>query len=74
MPQRVLDALGLKCPQPILKIALTAASMKLGDTLEVWGDCPTFEKDVRAWCGRLRKTLLSVAEDAGYKKRVQIQL
>jgi TusA-related sulfurtransferase len=68
-----LDALGLKCPQPVLKIAAKSAEMVNGDTLEVLADCPTFEKDVRLWCERTKKTLLWVREEEGGKKRCQIQ-
>jgi len=73
MTVTVLDTLGLKCPQPVLKIAVKAPDMKAGEILEVWGDCPTFEKDIRVWCERLGKTLLSVAEDGPDKKMIQIQ-
>ena len=69
----VLDALGLKCPQPVLKLATKGASMKPGDLLELLGDCPTFEKDVRQWCQRTKKTLLAVTDDGGGKLRAQIQ-
>ena len=47
MAVEILDTIGLKCPQPILKIAVKAADMNLGDILEIIGDCPTFERDVR---------------------------
>ena len=67
-----LDALGLKCPQPVLKIAAKAAEMLNDDILEVHADCPTFEKDVRLWCGRTKKTLLWIKEENG-KKRCQIK-
>lgn len=73
MTLKVLDTAGLKCPQPVLKIAVKAADMKLGDILEVIGDCPTFERDVRVWCERLNKTFLSIKNEGGYKKRIQIQ-
>lgn len=58
----VLDTLGVKCPQPVLKIAVKAPTMKPGNILEVLGDCPTLERDIRAWCRRLRKVMLSVKE------------
>ena len=67
-----LDTLGLKCPQPILKLALKATQMKPGEILEVLGDCPTFERDVRVWCERLGKVLLAVKEE-GQGKRIQIR-
>ena len=73
MPAQHLDTLGLKCPQPVLKIAVRAASMESGEILEVLGDCPTFEKDVRAWCERLGKVFLSVNHDGVKMKKIQIQ-
>jgi tRNA 2-thiouridine synthesizing protein A len=74
MAVEVLDTLGLKCPQPVLKIAVKAPDMEPGDILEVLGDCPTFEKDVRRWCERLGRVLLSVKDNGNHKKTIQIQL
>lgn len=73
MSKIVLDTLGLKCPQPVLKIAVIAPEMKPGDILEVLGDCPTFEKDLRTWCSRLKKILLSIQDEGAHGKRIQIQ-
>lgn len=73
MAVEVLDTLGLKCPQPVLKIAVRAPDLHRGDILEVLGDCPTFEKDVRTWCERLGKVFLSIKEEGEGKKRIQIQ-
>ena len=72
MPALQLDTIGLKCPQPVLKIAVKAANMKPGDILEVLGDCPTFERDVRVYCERLNKVFLSVNQN-GKGKKIQIQ-
>lgn len=73
MAVEILDTLGLKCPQPLLKIAVKAPDMKPGDVLEVLGDCPTFEKDVRTWCDRLQKVFLSVQDEGGGTMRIKIQ-
>jgi tRNA 2-thiouridine synthesizing protein A len=73
MAAKVLDTLGLKCPQPVLKIAVQAPDMRSGDVLEVLGDCPTFEKDVRTWCERLGKVFLSIKDEGGKAQRIQIQ-
>ncbi len=73
MATEKLDATGLKCPQPILKIAAKSPSMNEGDILEVTGDCPTFEKDVKTWCDRLNKNLLWIREEENGVKRCQIQ-
>ena len=73
MAVEILNTLGLKCPQPVLKIAVKTVDMKSGDILQVIGDCPTFERDVRIWCERLGKVLLSVKHEGTNKKRIQIQ-
>lgn len=72
MATATIDALGLKCPQPVLKITAKSPDMKPGDLLEVIADCPTFENDVKTWCQRMNKTLLFVRDEGG-KKRAQIQ-
>ena len=73
MAVEILDTLGLKCPQPVLKLAVRAPDMESGSILEVLGDCPTFEKDVRTWCDRLGKVFLSVKDEGDNKKRIRIQ-
>jgi tRNA 2-thiouridine synthesizing protein A len=73
MSLHVLDTTGMKCPQPVLKIAVKAPAMHAGEILEVLGDCPTFERDVRTWCERLGKTLVAVRDEVGETKRIQIK-
>ena len=68
-----LDVKGLKCPQPILKMAAKLPELAKGDILEVEGDCPTFEEDARKWCERMKKTLLAVNR-VGDAKVIQIQI
>ncbi|MBN2381456.1 sulfurtransferase TusA family protein [bacterium] len=68
-----LDATGLRCPQPILKIASKMPEINKGDILEVTADCPTFEDDVRKWCTRMKKTLLAISTGANNAKTAQIQ-
>ena len=34
MGVELLDTVGLRCPQPVLKIAVRAADLKVGDILE----------------------------------------
>lgn len=67
-----LDATGLRCPQPILKITAKSPELSPGDILEVSADCPTFEADVKKWCDRMKRTLLAINTD-GEKKTAQIQ-
>lgn len=72
-PQRVLDATGLKCPQPILKLSVISPQMKAGEILELIGDCPTFEKDVLTWCNRLKRTLILMRHEANNRKHALIK-
>jgi tRNA 2-thiouridine synthesizing protein A len=69
----LLDTLGLRCPQPVLKLAVKAVYMRPGEILEVRGDCSTFEKDIRTWCDRLNKPLLAVINEEKGRTRMQIQ-
>lgn len=41
----------------MLKLAVKAPQMQSGQSLEIIGDCPTFEHDVRTWCQRVGKVL-----------------
>jgi tRNA 2-thiouridine synthesizing protein A len=68
-----VDYKGLKCPIPTMEVAKKALHMKEGDVLEAVADCQTFEKDIRGWCERRQKVLLSVKELSGGAKEVQIQ-
>ena len=73
MATKVLDAKGLPCPQPRLKMSVEALSMKPGDILECVADCPTFEADVKEWCQKQHKALLWFKTEAGGIKRCQVR-
>lgn len=68
-----LDAMGDKCPLPVQKIAAKAKAVPEGSILEVVADCPNFESDVRKWCDRTGRIILSVMEGEGTTKTIQIQ-
>lgn len=70
---QLLDTTGLKCPQPVMKIAAKSPDMQPGDILEVIGNCPTFERDIRLWCERLGKTLMFIRDEGTGGIRCQIQ-
>ena len=63
MAGKQLDARGLKCPQPIIKIAGVAKTLSEGDVLEVLADCPSFPKDIEAWCDKTGRILLNFQDD-----------
>ena len=74
MATQKLDALGLKCPQPILKVAVMLPQLQPGDILEIEADCPSFPNDIKAWSQRTGKTLLLCNTDANGKHSAQIQI
>ncbi len=67
-----IDCAGMRCPQPVLKLAVETAETPPGTVVEIVGDCPTFEKDIRTFCERRKKTLLSIRGD-GPKIVIQIR-
>ena len=67
-----IDCSGMRCPQPVLKLAVETSETPPGTVVEIVGDCPTFEKDIRTFCERRRKTLLSIRPD-GTRTVIQIQ-
>jgi len=73
MADKFIDARGLKCPLPALKIQSESFSMKPGQILEVLADCPTFEADARRLCESLKKALLMIKPE-GDAKRIQIRI
>ena len=73
MAIEILNTSGLKCPEPILEIAMKATEINDGDILEVIADCPTFAHDVMKWCERLKKTLLFIQDIGDEKIKCQIQ-
>jgi tRNA 2-thiouridine synthesizing protein A len=76
MPKVMLDARGLRCPMPALKMnsMLLKNEVKPGDVLDVLADCPTFEKDVKDWCARTKKVLVFMRDEGGGAKRCQVQI
>ncbi len=73
MTTHTLDALGLKCPQPVLKVAIMAKKMEPGDMLEIEADCESFPEDIGKWCTTMGCTLLFCAVDGDGKAKAQIQ-
>ncbi len=74
MPTKEIVAVGLRCPQPVMKMSAVLMELQEGDIIEVTGDCATFEEDVRKWCERLGKTLLWVRNENNGVKRIQVKL
>lgn len=71
---KILDCKGLQCPQPRLKMSVTAIKMNAGDILECVADCPTFEADVKEWCKNAKKALLWFKSEGNGVKRCQVRM
>jgi tRNA 2-thiouridine synthesizing protein A len=55
-----VDAVGLRCPLPVLALGNATTAVTAGTIVEIRGDCPSFEADVRRYCARRGKTILGV--------------
>jgi tRNA 2-thiouridine synthesizing protein A len=49
-PMLVIDALGRKCPIPIIMLAERIRDVPVGETIAVLADDPAARTDVPAWC------------------------
>ena len=73
MAVKELNCIGLKCPQPILKVVAFIPQMEADDILEIKADCPSFPTDIKSWCDRTGKTLLFCMDDGTGSHSAQIQ-
>lgn len=73
MEKVTINALGLRCPQPVMKLAMEAVNLQEGTIVEILGDCETFEEDIRAWASRRDKAVLAVRPE-GNGKCIQLRL
>ena len=50
VPLVTIDALGRKCPIPIIMLAQRISEVPIGEVIAVLADDPAAETDVPAWC------------------------
>jgi tRNA 2-thiouridine synthesizing protein A len=62
LPSLTLDALGKKCPIPIIMLADRIRDVPIGQTIEVLADDPAAKTDVPAWCTLKSHDLIRTAE------------
>ena len=58
-----VDAVGMFCPIPIVKLKLEIEKLQPAQVVEVLADDPGFELDVASWCKETRNTLLSLEKN-----------
>ena len=66
-----IDTVGMRCPLPVLALGNATARTPAGSVVEITGDCPTFESDVRRFCERRGKLILAIR---GKAPRLTIQI
>jgi tRNA 2-thiouridine synthesizing protein A len=73
-PALRIDALGRKCPIPIIMLAEQIGTVQVGSVIEVLADDPAAKTDVPAWCGLKSHEYIGTAElaqNAGWAFRVR---
>ena len=60
-----IDACGLQCPGPILKMKKTMDQLTPGERVEISSTDPGFPRDAAAWCKTTGKQLISKESSAG---------
>ena len=63
MADQTLDATGLNCPLPILKIKKALQKMDAGQILEVISTDAGSVKDIEAFCNQTGNKLIETAEE-----------
>ncbi|AXR04926.1 sulfurtransferase TusA [Salinimonas sediminis] len=53
-----LDAMGLRCPEPVMIIRLKVRKMAQGETIYITADDPSTSRDIPSFCRFMQHTLL----------------
>jgi len=61
-PALTIDALGKKCPIPIIMLAERIREVSVGELVEVLADDPAAKTDLPAWCMIKSQESVSVTE------------
>ncbi len=62
-PDKILDCLGLNCPEPVFRTRLAIDELKIGQILEVSADDPAAEEDIKRLVKRLGHEIISLESD-----------
>lgn len=54
-----LDALGLRCPEPVMMVRLQVRKMAEGETILVTADDPSTARDIPSFCRFMQHTLVA---------------
>lgn len=65
-----VDACGLQCPGPIMKLSEAVKKATDGDIIEIKTTDPAFAADVESWCKRTGNTFGGVTSEKGISKAI----
>ncbi|BDF95964.1 sulfurtransferase TusA [Pseudoalteromonas sp. KAN5] len=63
-PDHQLDAIGLRCPEPVMMIRGAVRKMENGETLLIIADDPSTTRDIPSFCMFMDHTLVAKEVDA----------
>jgi len=63
IPDKILDCLGLYCPEPVFRTRLAIDELKIGQILEISADDPAAEEDIKRLVKRLGHEIISLESD-----------
>ncbi|CED62295.1 Sulfurtransferase tusA homolog [Moritella viscosa] len=58
-PEHELDALGLRCPEPVMMVRKTVRKLEDGQTLLILADDPATVRDIPSFCQFMDHTLVA---------------
>ena len=65
---QTLDALGLRCPEPVMMVRLQMRKMQVGETLLIIADDPATTRDIPAFCRFMdHELVMSYTSELPYK-------
>lgn len=59
---QTVDARGLPCPMPIVKVSQAITGMQVGQTVEITATDHSFVPDIEAWCRKTGHDLIGIDE------------
>ena len=62
---KIVDACGMQCPGPILKLKKSIDEINVGETISITASDPGFYKDVAAWAKVTGNEILELTQDSG---------
>ena len=61
--EKILDATGLFCPEPVFRTKIEIEKMRVGEVLTVSADDPAAEDDISRWVNRNGHELLNMSKE-----------